>query len=331
MVVRRSVPRREVAARLVSGLGLADRLSHTALELSGGQQQRVAIARALAVRPHLILADEPTGNLDQKTGHEIMALLHHLHAAGHTIVLVTHDRHVAEQAERIVTITDGKILSDERNEVSPPEGEPPAHLLQTEEEGAHLQTGHGIRWFDQLRQALREGILAHRLRSALTMLGIVFGIAAVIAMTAITEGGKEQQLEAIRQIGANSIQIHSADLDGARLLRERRINPTGLALPALEQLQEYVPDIVASTAWKKVRAELRRADQLIEGAEIHGVYGDFQDVTDYYIDHGRFLDDIDATERRKVCVIGPDIAKQLFPGSDDDLRTRRPRPSHGDR
>ena len=82
-------------------------------------------------------------------------------------------------------------------------------------------------------------------------------------MTAITEGGKEQQLEAIRQIGANSIQIHAADLDGARLLRERRINPTGLDVSAFDQLQQHVPDIVSAAAWKKVRAELRKGSSLL--------------------------------------------------------------------
>ena len=114
---------------------------------------------ALGLQPHLILADEPTGNLDQKTGREIMALLHHLHAAGHTIVLVTHDRHVAEQAERIVTITDGAILSDEKNQIDPPSGEAPVHLLNSDVDGQKLRSGTGIRWPDQLRQALREGIL----------------------------------------------------------------------------------------------------------------------------------------------------------------------------
>lgn len=90
-------------------VGLSGRERHRPSELSGGQQQRVAIARAIAARPSIFLADEPTGNLDSKTGEEIMALFHELHAQGHTIVLITHDDKVAKQASRMVHILDGKL------------------------------------------------------------------------------------------------------------------------------------------------------------------------------------------------------------------------------
>jgi putative ABC transport system ATP-binding protein len=93
-------------------VGLTDRLRHKPSELSGGQQQRVAIARALACRPNLILADEPTGNLDSKTGKDILALFQELHAAGNTIVLITHDPGIAAKAERQVHIEDGKIVKE---------------------------------------------------------------------------------------------------------------------------------------------------------------------------------------------------------------------------
>ncbi len=88
---------------------LLERKSHKPMELSGGQQQRVAIARALVTNPSIILADEPTGNLDTKTGEEIMELFHALHAKGNTIVLITHDEHVADQAERKIRILDGRV------------------------------------------------------------------------------------------------------------------------------------------------------------------------------------------------------------------------------
>ena len=92
---------------------LADRVHHKPSELSGGQQQRVAIARALACRPSIILADEPTGNLDQKTGRDILNLFDELHHAGNTIVLITHDLNIAAHAERQVYIEDGKIVKEE--------------------------------------------------------------------------------------------------------------------------------------------------------------------------------------------------------------------------
>jgi len=103
------VDRRERAERLLSRLGLGDRLDHTPPELSGGQRQRVAIARALANEPALLLADEPTGNLDTGTGAEIMDVFAELHEAGRTILMVTHERHIAEHAERIVHLVDGRI------------------------------------------------------------------------------------------------------------------------------------------------------------------------------------------------------------------------------
>lgn len=101
--------RRERARELLVDVGLGDRLDHKPTELSGGQRQRVAIARALAPDPELILADEPTGNVDTETGERIMGLLGELHADGNTILLVSHERRIAERAERIVHVRDGRI------------------------------------------------------------------------------------------------------------------------------------------------------------------------------------------------------------------------------
>jgi len=104
--------RRETAMAMLAKVGLAGREHHIPSELSGGQRQRVAIARALSGRPAILLADEPTGALDSKTGVEIMALFHSLHQEGSTIIMVTHDHKVARQARRVIQIEDGKILAD---------------------------------------------------------------------------------------------------------------------------------------------------------------------------------------------------------------------------
>ncbi len=103
--------RRERAAEMLRRVGLENKMDHLPNQLSGGQQQRVAIARALATNPTILLADEPTGALDQKTGHQVMDLFHELHDEGRTIIMITHDRHIAQNASRLVRILDG-VLSE---------------------------------------------------------------------------------------------------------------------------------------------------------------------------------------------------------------------------
>jgi putative ABC transport system ATP-binding protein len=107
--------RKERALKSLEKVGLLDRINHKPSELSGGQKQRVAIARALVTRPGILLADEPTGALDSKTGEDIMGLFHELHKEGNTIILITHEQEIADYAERIIFIRDGKIHSDSPN------------------------------------------------------------------------------------------------------------------------------------------------------------------------------------------------------------------------
>lgn len=114
-LIYRNVPARERhlrARQALERVGLGDRMYHTPNELSGGQQQRVAIARALVTNPPLLLADEPTGNLDSKSGLDIMRMLHDLHEAGNTLVVITHDQNIADEAQRVIRIQDGQIVED---------------------------------------------------------------------------------------------------------------------------------------------------------------------------------------------------------------------------
>jgi putative ABC transport system ATP-binding protein len=107
--------RRDRAVEALNAVGLGDRMQHRPTEMSGGQRQRVAIARAMVNRPSILLADEPTGNLDSKTGEEIIGLIEELHARGNTIILVTHEENLASRAARVIRLHDGGIIADERN------------------------------------------------------------------------------------------------------------------------------------------------------------------------------------------------------------------------
>ena len=114
-LVYRGMPaeqRRQLAEEALSRVGMEHRMNHRPSELSGGQQQRVAIARAIAARPPIIMADEPTGNLDTRSGEDVMKILHELNEEGRTIVLITHDNDIARQATRAIRIIDGKVVSD---------------------------------------------------------------------------------------------------------------------------------------------------------------------------------------------------------------------------
>ncbi len=104
--------RNKLALEALDRVGLSHRLDHLPKQMSGGQQQRVAIARAVAARPPIILADEPTGNLDSHSGVEVMKILHELHEEGRTVILITHDNDIADEAERVIRISDGQIVAD---------------------------------------------------------------------------------------------------------------------------------------------------------------------------------------------------------------------------
>lgn len=173
------------AQSLLTKLGLGTRLSHFPNELSGGQQQRVSIARALMNGGQIILADEPTGALDSRSGAELLALLEELHRSGHTIILVTHDAKVAAHAKRVIELHDGKLIADS--------GTPSDHCSR-EVQAQALQAGN---WLQKMRMQWREALasaiqalLGNRLRSVLSMLGISIGIAAVVSIVALTTAAR---------------------------------------------------------------------------------------------------------------------------------------------
>ena len=194
--------RRQRAAYLLARLGLAQRGGHRPAQLSGGQQQRVSIARALMNGAEIILADEPTGALDSASGQALMAILHELNAVGHTVVIVTHDRRIAEQARRIIEIGDGgswRIVA-----MRPPDsllrsnGRYRRWPLKRMAPGVALKEAVGMAW---------RALLGHRIRAVLSMLGIIIGIAAVVSAIAIGEGTRRNILKEISQLGTSTLEI----------------------------------------------------------------------------------------------------------------------------
>ena len=199
------------ATDLLRRLGLGDRLRNRPSALSGGQQQRVSIARALMNGGEVILADEPTGALDSKSGADLMALLKDLNAEGHTIIIVTHDPAVARQTDRMIEISDGRVVADTRNaEATTSAVAPP----QIQRRGlAPLQ------WIDRSLEAMRMAVramAAHKLRTFLTMLGIIIGIASVVSVVALGQGSQQTVLENIASIGTNTINIYPGSGFGDR-------------------------------------------------------------------------------------------------------------------
>ncbi len=193
------------AAELLARLGLGERLQHLPGELSGGQQQRVSIARALMNGGAVIFADEPTGALDTHSGQEVMKILGELHAEGHTVVLVTHDMAVAEHAQRIIEIRDGRIVDDRATGRLLMAGAP-ATALPQRSEGSGWQAMRD-RFGEAFRMALRA-MNAHRMRTFLTMLGIIIGIASVVAVVALGTGARQAILSNISSLGTNTIEIY---------------------------------------------------------------------------------------------------------------------------
>ena len=200
-----AVARKARAQSLLASLGLADRLDHRPNQLSGGQQQRVGVARALMNGGRIILADEPTGALDSKSGGEVMALLRDLADRGHTVILITHDAKVAAHADRVIEMRDGEIIRDSRT--------PSAHPIPIAA-GFDLAplSGAGRRppLFDGLGETLRmalRALHANLFRTVLTLLGVVIGVASVVAMLAIGQGAKDRLIAQIGQMGTNLLVV----------------------------------------------------------------------------------------------------------------------------
>ncbi|GAK52082.1 ABC transporter related [Candidatus Moduliflexus flocculans] len=296
---------------LAEGVGLHQRLLHRPTELSGGEMQRVAIARALVMRPRMILADEPTGNLDSRTGEEIMALLAALHQQGHTLVVVTHEPRIAAFAQRVLHLKDGAIERIETRETPPLDAAEPYPGQPCSDMAVRGTVQPRLAFLASMLRVATQGVLLHKLRSLLSVLGIVFGVGAIIAMLAIGAGAKQELLEQIALLGTNTMTIKAAPQLEAPLERGAAQRSEGLTEGDADRLAQVSPFIQAIAPVRLLALPTQYQQQFTQ-ADVIGTTTPYLQSGNLSLQSGRFLTDSDLAEASRVCVIGDDIRQALF-------------------
>ncbi|HEY0467803.1 MAG TPA: ATP-binding cassette domain-containing protein, partial [Polyangiaceae bacterium] len=286
---------------LLTRLGLADRLGHRPTQLSGGQQQRVSIARALMNGGRVILADEPTGALDSRSGEEVMKVLDELHDEGHTIILVTHEMAVAEHAQRIIELHDGAVLRDHANPKRP--ATRAAAAVAPANKAAGWQALRD-RFFEAFRMATLA-MAAHRMRTFLTMLGIIIGIASVVVVVALGAGAQRQILAQIGALGTNTIDIYSGGFGDPRVTTVRPLRAEDAqALAAQSYVDSATPNVSAGVTL--------RYGNIALNAQASGVGDQYFRVRGTKLAAGSFFGPQAVYKLDQVLVIDDNTRKKLF-------------------
>ena len=311
--------RTERARASLKLLGLADRERNTPGQLSGGQQQRVAIARALINNPILLLADEPTGNLDTKTSHEIMVTLQALNRErGVTIIVVTHESDIAGYADRVITMRDGEVISDERKPTAHPQpGAPsgvlPAGSLPVPGQAAPAPAGSTgtVRAFAlMIVAAALQALARNKMRSALTMLGVFIGVAALIAMVAVGQGANDAVRKQIESLGTNLLVV----VPGATTMggmRSGQGSASTLTVVDAEALRREAPAVGSVSYLIRQSGQVQYANQNWT-TSIQGVSANYPPITNWQIASGRGISQEDDRSAALVAVVGQTVSRQLF-------------------
>ena len=345
-----SQKRDERAKELLANLELADKFNSKPNELSGGQQQRVSIARALMNGGDLILADEPTGALDSKSGVMVLDILQRLNSQGHTIVLVTHDPTIAAKAGRIIEIKDGEIIKDSLNSnahhfanseestfnkenlkssvdfslsakaQNDKNGGNSVQSLNLKENSTQkvqipltampqeIKTYHLLK--NQIIECLKiaySSILAHKLRSLLTMLGIIIGIASVVSVVALGLGSQKQILESISRLGTNTIEVR-----GGRGFGDIRSGKVKLALSDLYALKS-LPQLESVEA-QDGTSSIATYGNISLSAKMEGGGVSIFSIKGLNLGTGRFFNESEVSNADNVAVIDDNGRKRLFDG-----------------
>ncbi|MCG5234569.1 MacB family efflux pump subunit [Xanthobacter oligotrophicus] len=313
--------RRTRAQSLLARLGMADRTTHRPGQLSGGQQQRVSIARALMNGAQVILADEPTGALDSRSGAEVLRILDELHAEGRTIIIVTHDMSVAERADRIIEIRDGEIVADrpskggaradnalfERSGPSQSERAPGSARGQVS--APSTRAARATAYAGRLKEAFRMALLAmaaHRLRTFLTMLGIIIGIASVVCVVALGEGSRRRVLADISGLGTNTLEIFAGRSFGDT--RSGRITTLVVADADALARQPYVAAVTPTVSTQSTV----RFGAIEANALVNGVGQGYFAARGTKLAQGRFFDRDSVRALALDAVIDENTRKALF-------------------